>query len=120
MTKDEIKAFLKDKPGYLKEGAARLSEKLDCSVETCRHALKEARLDAKGSDFDLDNVNESEISEFKTFLKENEINETDVKSVKFWQNMQGDNRFSVVVKGEDNIIKAAKEEMIALLESYSP
>ena len=56
MTKDEIKAFLQDKPGYLKEGATRLSEKLDCSVETCRHALKEARLDAKGSDFDLDNI----------------------------------------------------------------
>jgi hypothetical protein len=120
MTKDEIKAFLKEKPGYLKEGAARLSEKLDCSVETCRHALKEARLDAKGSDFDLDNVNESEISEFKTFLKENGIEEKDVKSVKFWQNMQGDNRFSVVVKGEDNLMKAAKEEMVALLESYSP
>lgn len=120
MTKDEIKAFLKEKPGYLKEGAARLSEKLDCSVETCRHALKEARLDAKGSDFDLDNVNASEISEFKTFLKENGIEEKDVKSVKFWQNMQGDNRFSVVVKGEDNLMKAAKEEMVALLESYSP
>ena len=49
MTKDEIKAFLQDKPGYLKEGATRLSEKLDCSVETCRHALKEARLDTTRS-----------------------------------------------------------------------
>ena len=88
MTKDEIKAFLKEKPGYLKEGAARLSEKLSCSVETCRHALTEARIDAKGSDFDLDNVSTSEISEFKQFLKDNEIEETDVKSVKFWQNMQ--------------------------------
>ena len=120
MTKDEIKSFLKLRPGYLKEGAARLSEKLDCSVETCRHALKEARLDAKGSDWDLDNVNESEISEFKQFLQDNEIEETDVKSVKFWQNMQGENRFSVVVKGEDDLMKAAKKEMVALLETYSP
>jgi len=120
MTKDEIKSFLKLRPGYLKEGAARLSEKLDCSVETCRHALKEARLDAKGSDWDLDNVNESEISEFKQFLQDNEIDETDVKSVKFWQNMQGENRFSVVVKGEDDLMKAAKKEMVALLETYSP
>ena len=61
MTKDEIKAFLREKPGYLKEGAERLSERLDCSVETCGHALKEARLEAKGNDFDLDNINESEI-----------------------------------------------------------
>ena len=68
-------------------------------METCKHALTEARIDAKGSDFDLDNVSTSEISEFKQFLKENEIDENDVKSVKFWQNMQGDHRFSVVVKG---------------------
>jgi hypothetical protein len=120
MTKNEIKTFLKEKPGYLKEGAERLSEKLDCSVETCRHALREARLDAKGADFDLENINASEISEFKKFLKENEIEEADVKSVKFWQNMQGDHRFSVVVKGEDDLMKQAKSEMIALLEAYSP
>ena len=120
MTKDEIKAFLKDKPGYLKEPAQRLSEKLDCSVETCRLALKEARVEAKGSDFDLDNVSKSEISEFKKFLNDNEIEETDVKSVKFWQNMQGDHRFSVVVKGEDDLVKQARNEIVELLESYSP
>ena len=34
--------------------------------------------------------------------------------------MQGDHRFSVVVKGEDDLMKKAKEEMVALLESYSP
>ena len=56
MTKDEIKAFLKDRPGYLKEGAERLSERLDCSVEACRHALREGRIEAKGNDFDLDNA----------------------------------------------------------------
>ena len=120
MTKDEIKAFLKDRPGYLKEGAERLSERLNCSVETCRHALKEARIEAKGADFDLDNVNQSEISEFKKFLKENEIDEEDVASVKFWQNMHGEHRFSVVVKTEDDLMKKAKEELISLLESYSP
>ena len=106
MNKQEVKEFLKQKPGYLKEGAERLSEKLDCSVETCRHALREARIEAKGSEeFDLNNVNASEISEFKKFLKENQIDEDNVKSVKFWQNMQGDHRFSVVVKGEDDVVK---------------
>ena len=120
MTKDEIKAFLKDRPGYLKEGAERLSERLDCSVEACRHALKEARIEAKGSDFDIDNVSKSEITEFKQFLENNGIAEEDVKSVKFWQNMKGESRFSVVVKGEDNIMKETKEEIIKLLESFSP
>jgi len=118
MTKNEVKAFLKEKPGYLNEGAERLSERLNCSVETCRHALREGRLEAKGADFDLDNVNKSEISEFKKFLKENEIDETDVKSVKFWQSMSGENRFSVVVKGEDDLIKKTKDEIVTL--SYSP
>ena len=120
MTKDEIKAFLKDRPGYLKEGAERLSERLDCSVEACRHALREARIEAKGSDFDLDNVSKSEITEFKKFLDSNGIAEEDVKSVKYWQNMGGESRFSVVTKGEDNIMKEIKEEILETLEKYSP
>ena len=120
ITKDEIKQFLKEKPGYLKEGAERLSERLDCSVDTCRHALREARMDAKDSDFDLDNVNKSEMTEFKQFLEDNEIDEADVKSVKFWQNMGGDNRFSVVVKSEDDLLKTQTKELIELVESYSP
>ena len=120
ITKDEIKQFLKEKPGYLKEGAERLSERLDCSVDTCRHALREARMDAKDSDFDLDNINKSEMTEFKQFLEDNEIDEADVKSVKFWQNMGGDNRFSVVVKSEDDVLKTQTKELTALVESYSP
>ena len=119
-SKEEIKQFLKEKPGYLKEGAERLSERLDCSVDTCLHALREARMDAKGNDFDLDNVNKSEMTEFKQFLEDNEIDEADVKSVKFWQNMGGDNRFSVVVKSEDDLLKTQTKELIELVESYSP
>ena len=120
MTKDEIKAFLKDRPGYLKEGAERLSERLDCSVEACSNALKEARIEAKGNDFDLDNINTQELSKFKQFLQTNEIAEESVSSVKFWQNVSGENRFSVVVKGEDNIMRETKEEIINLLEDFSP
>ena len=120
MTKDQIKAFLRDKPGYLKEGAERLSERLDCSVEACGNALKEARIEAKGNEFDLDNVNTTELTGFKKFLKENGIAEEDVSSVKFWQNMSGDNRFSVVVKGEDNVMKETKTQIVELLESFSP
>ena len=119
-SKEEIKQFLKEKPGYLKEGAERLSERLDCSVDTCLHALREARMDAKGNDFDLDNVNKSEMTEFKQFLEDNEIDEADVKSVKFWQNMGGDNRFSVVVKSEGDVLKTQTKELTDLVEKYSP
>jgi hypothetical protein len=119
-SKEEIKQFLKERPGYLKEGAARLSERLDCSVDTCLHALREARMDAKENDFDLDNVNKSEMTEFKQFLEDNQIDEADVKSVKFWQNMGGDNRFSVVVKSEDDVLKTQTEDLRDFIESYSP
>ena len=120
MTKQAIKEFLKENTGYLKKGSEFLSEKFNCSVETCKLALREVRVELKGADFDLDNVSENEISEFNKFLQENEIDKTDIKSVKFWQNMTGDNRFSVVVKGEDDFMAAAKQELIDLLESKSP
>jgi hypothetical protein len=120
MTKDQIKAFLSEKPGYLKEGAERLSEKLNCSVETCRHALKEARIEARGNDFDINNGNESVITEFQTFLDKNEIAPDDVKSVKFWQTMTGEQRFSVVTKGDEKSKHELKKEIEDFASQYSP
>ena len=117
MTKDQIKAFLSEKPGYLKEGAERLSEKLNCSVETCRHALKEARIEARDGNT---NENESVITEFQTFLDKNEIAPEDVKSVKFWQTMSGDQRFSVVTKGDEASKHELKKEIEDFAAQYSP
>ena len=117
MTKDQIKAFLSEKPGYLKEGAERLSEKLNCSVETCRHALKEARIEAREGNT---NENESVITEFQTFLDKNEIAPEDVKSVKFWQTMSGDQRFSVVTKGDEKTKHELKKEIEDFAAQYSP
>ena len=117
MTKNEIKAFLSEKPGYLKEGAERLSEKLNCSVETCRHALKEARIEARDNNT---NENESVITEFQTFLDKNEIAPEDVKSVKFWQTMSGDQRFSVVTKGDEKTKHELKKEIEDFAAQYSP
>ena len=87
MTKSEIKEFLKENTGYQKKGAEFLSEKFNCSVETCKLALRESRAELKGAEFDIENVSSNEISEFNTFLKRNEIDKADIKSVKFWQNM---------------------------------
>lgn len=119
MTKSEIKEFLKENTGYQKKGAEFLSEKFNCSVETCKLALRESRTELKGAEFDIENVSSNEISEFNTFLKRNEIDKADIKSVKFWQNMTGDHRFSVVVKGEEDAMISAKQELIDLLEKNS-
>ena len=120
MTKQQIKAFLIERPGYLKEGSERLSERLNCSVETCKHALKEARVEAKESGFELENDNESVITEFETFLDKNGISPTDVKSVKFWQTMSGQQRFSVVTKGDEANADAFKKEIEEFAAIYSP
>ena len=118
MTKDQIKAFLSEKPGYLKEGASRLSERLNCSVETCSAALKEARIEAKEEY--VDNENESVITEFQTFLDKNEIAPDDVTSVKFWQTMSGQQRFSVVTKGDEKSKHELKKEIEDFAAQYSP
>lgn len=52
ITREEIKDFLRNKPGYLKEGAKRLRNHLYkkgfiSSVKTCKLALREARAEAK-------------------------------------------------------------------------
>jgi DNA polymerase elongation subunit (family B) len=43
MSIEEIKAFLRKRQGYLKEGAGRLARKLNASKENCRVALREIR-----------------------------------------------------------------------------
>ena len=120
MTKAQIKDFLTEKPGYLKVGPERLSERLDCSVEMCKAALEEVRLETKGSDFDVDNGNESIITEFQTFLDNNGITPNDVSSVKFWQTMSGQQRFSVVTKNEGRNVSELKKEIQDFAALYSP
>ncbi len=120
MTKHEIKDFLHEKQGYLKVGPERLSERLNCSVETCRAALEEVRLEMKGSDFDVDNTSENMINEFQSFLDNNGIAPTDVASVKFWQTMSGEQRFSVVTKNEGRNVSELKKEIEDFAAIYSP
>jgi len=118
MNKEEIKEFLRDRPGYLKEGAERLSERLNCSVNTCKDALAEARLEAKES-FQNGSSNENVITEFEKFLDLNGIHSNNVTSVKFWQTSKGDPRFSVVTK-EGISVDELKNEIKEFAASYSP
>ena len=126
MTKDEIKEFLKNKPGYLKEGCKRLSERLETDVNECREALKEARIEMMHgfSNMQMVNVNDTvdvhTANEFDQFVKDNAIDKKDIQSVKYWQNMGGESRFSVVVKSEDNVLSEVKNSIIQLLKDNSP
>ena len=67
----------------------------------------------------LDNVNSN--TALDLHLKERGINKKDVVSVKHWQNMSGELRFSIVTKEnlEDNY-KSFFDKIKLLIESYSP
>ena len=127
MTKDEIKEFLIKRPGYLKEGAKRLADRIECSVEDCRDALREARIElmegfenSQLANINVNNIDPQDATDFDTFVKDNNISRKDIKSVKYWQNMGGESRFSVVVKSEDNLLTGLKDSIIQMLEEKSP
>ena len=118
MTINEIKDFLAEKQGYLKKSADVLSERLNCPIEDCETALYEARKLARNEE--NTNDNESVISEFEQFLDKNGITPSDVSSVKFWQTVSGQQRFSVVTKGESMSVEAIKQEIERFAADYSP
>lgn len=121
MTINEIKDFLTERKGYLKKSADVLSERLNCPIEDCETALYEARKLARATeDTDNTNDNESVISEFEQFLDKNGISQSDVASVKFWQTVSGQQRFSVVTKGESMSVESIKQEIEQFAATYSP
>ncbi len=117
MTINEIKDFIAERRGYLKKSADVLSERLNCPIEDCETALYEARKLAREENT---NDNDSVISEFEQFLDKNGISQSDVASVKFWQTVSGQQRFSVVTKGESMSVESIKKEIEGFAEQYSP
>lgn len=118
MTINEIKDFIAERRGYLKKSADVLSERLNCPIEDCETALYEARKLAREEN--NTNDNDSVISEFEQFLDKNGISQSDVASVKFWQTVSGQQRFSVVTKGESMSVEAIKQEIENFAASHSP
>ena len=118
MTINEIKDFIAGRRGYLKKSADVLSERLNCPIEDCETALYEARKLAREENNDNDNT--SVISEFEQFLDKNGISQSDVASVKFWQTVSGQQRFSVVTKGESMSVEAIKQEIEEFAAAHSP
>lgn len=117
MTINEIKDFIAGRRGYLKKSADVLSERLNCPIEDCETALYEARKLAREENT---NDNDSVISEFEQFLDKNGISQSDVASVKFWQTVSGQQRFSVVTKGESMSVDSIKKEIESFAAHFSP
>lgn len=123
MTLKELVDILKLKPGYLKSGPVIVSSRFDVKKEIALEAIREAKRllkQARLSLTDNSNDNDSVITEFESYLIDNGINRDDVSSVKFWQTMRGEQRFSVVTKNDKISIEELKIEIEEFAAIYSP
>ena len=123
MNLKELIDILKIKPGYLKSGPSRVSSMFDVEEKIALEAIREAKKLLKQARLGLadnSNENDSVISEFESYLLENGINRDDVASVKFWQTMTGEQRFSVVTKNDRISIEEIKKEIEEFAAIFSP
>ncbi len=123
MNLKELVDILKMKPGYLKSGPSRVSSKFEVEEKIALEAIREAKKLLKQARLGLadnSNDNESVITEFESYLLENGIDRDNVASVKFWQTMTGEQRFSVVTKNDRISIEEIKKEIEEFAAIFSP
>lgn len=123
MNLKELIDILKTKPGYLKSGPSTVSSKFDVEKEIALEAIREAKKLLKQARLGLadnSNDNDSIITEFESYLIENGIDRDNVASVKFWQTMKGEQRFSVVTKNDRVSIEEIKKEIEEFASIFSP
>ena len=117
-SKQDIRKFLLERPGYLKKGAWVLARRLDCSVKDCQEVLKELR-NTNTSENKLDREDLVKTSSLQKFLSTHGINEASVSSVKFWQTATGDLRYSIVTNDAPNL-EDIKQEIEDFAANYAP
>lgn len=117
-SKQDIRKFLLERPGYLKKGAWVLARRLDCSVKDCQEVLKELR-NTNTSENRLDREDLVKTSSLQKFLSTHGINEASVSSVKFWQTATGDLRYSIVTNDAPNL-EDIKQEIEDFAADYAP
>jgi hypothetical protein len=129
MTLANLKQFLYDHPGYLKKGDWAISAATDCPENVCRLAKQEVKEEIKRKN---ENVSVStggtgnhedfeDLDCYQEFLRDRGISPEDVVSVKHWQNMAGDPRFSVVTKNEQTVAEEdLREAILADIRKEAP
>jgi len=102
------------------------SERTDIDKGSICKVLKGNRKTAGGFRWEyeegaLDNKNVNiNDSDFNSLLTAEGLDRTDVKSVKIWQTMQGETRYSIVTKEGGQAIREVKDEFFESLKSISP
>ena len=130
MTKQEIINFLRDKKGYLKKSPELIQKRLEkisnksISFNLVKECLKlvnsEQWLEDKYTNENETEQNDASTNEsFTEHLEKNGLSVEDVKSVKFWQNARGEQRYSIVTMNQWHEMPALKKELIEDIKAYS-
>jgi len=121
-SRQEIKQFLLDKPGYLKKGPWALAHRLESPVQVCTEVLAEIKNELKNKNTSENRLNREDYvktSSLQKFLQTHGINEASVSSVKFWQTSKGDVRYSIVTADAPDI-DSIRKELQDFAEDYAP
>ena len=121
MTKDEIIEKLQTKKSYQKKGVDWLAKHWDVDpalIQECKKIVLSA--ECIQDRMNNDNGNELKSStKYLDHLKENGLTQADVKSVKFWQNMMGEQRFSIVTHNSWHEMPNIKADLLDYIKTRS-
>ena len=121
MTRDEIIEKFRTRKGFLKKGAQWLADKWDVDIAI----IKECRKLVASEEWvqeRMNNDNGHELSQSQAFTKhllDNGLTMADVKSVKFWQNFNGEQRYSIVTHNQWHEQPQVKEELLQYIRKRS-
>ena len=121
MTRDEIIEKLRTRKGYLKKGVDFLADKWDVDPAIIKECKKLVTSEEWVQER-MNNDNGHELSESQAFTKhllDNGLTMADVKSVKFWQNFNGEQRYSIVTHNQWHEQPQVKEELLNYIKTRS-
>ena len=121
MNRDEIIEKLRTRKGFLKKGAQWLADKWDVDIAIIRDCKKLVTSEEWVQER-MNNDNGHDLSESQAFSKhllDNGLTMADVKSVKFWQNMMGEQRYSIVTHNQWHEQPMVKDELLNYIKSKS-
>ena len=121
MTRDEIIEKFRTRKGFLKKGAQWLADKWDVDIAIIRECKKLVTSEEWVQER-MNNDNGHELSQSQAFTKhllDNGLTMADVKSVKFWQNFNGEQRYSIVTHNQWHEQPQVKEELLEYIRKRS-
>ena len=121
MTRDEIIEKFRTRKGFLKKGAQWLADKWDVDIAIFKECRKLVASEEWVQER-MNNDNGHELSQSQAFTKhllDNGLTMADVKSVKFWQNFNGEQRYSIVTHNQWHEQPQVKEELLEYIRKRS-